>query len=55
MAQPGPGVCDVPEDPCPVRWTGKQAVVAFPDYVDVSNAGPIREQLLGLINRGASP
>ena len=38
-----------------MRWTGKQAVVAFPDHVDVSNAGPIREQLLGLVNRGASP
>jgi anti-anti-sigma factor len=37
-----------------VRWTGKQALVTLPEHIDVSNVGPIREQLLGLVNRGAS-
>ena len=30
----------------PVRWTGRQAVIALPEHIDVSNAGPIREELL---------
>ena len=37
----------------PVRWTGRQAVIAFPEHIDVSNAGHIREELLSVINRGA--
>ena len=44
----------VPDDIYPVRWTGQQAVVAFPEEVDVSNAGQIREELLSVINRGAA-
>ena len=40
-------------DICPVQWTGRQAVIAFPEHIDVSNAGPIREELLSVINRGA--
>ena len=40
-------------DICPVRWTGRQAVIALPEHIDVSNAGPIREELLSVINRGA--
>jgi anti-sigma B factor antagonist len=43
----------VPDGPCPVRWAGRQAVVTLPENVDVSNSGPIREQLLELLNRGA--
>lgn len=43
----------VPEDTYPVRWTGRQALVALPEDIDVSNAGPIREQLLSVINAGA--
>ena len=42
-----------PEDSYPVRWTGRQALVALPEDIDVSNAGPIREKLLSVINRGA--
>jgi len=42
-----------PEDSYPVRWTGRQALVALPEVIDVSNAGPIREKLLSVINRGA--
>ncbi len=40
-------------DICPVRWTGHRAVIALPEHIDVSNAGPIREELLSVINRGA--
>ena len=41
------------DEPFPVRWTGKQAIVVLPEQVDVSNAGQIRELLLVVINRGA--
>ena len=44
----------VPDGPCPVRWAGQQAVVTLPEHIDASNSGPIREQLLDLINRGAA-
>ena len=37
----------------PVAWTGRQAVVAFPEHVDMSNAAQIREQLLAVFDRGA--
>ena len=43
----------VPEDVYPVRWTGRQALIALPEHIDVSNAGSIREELLSVINRGA--
>jgi anti-anti-sigma factor len=43
----------VPEDVYPVQWTGRQALVALPEDIDVSNAGAIREELLSVINRGA--
>ena len=38
----------------PVRWMGRQAVVALPEHIDVSNASQIREELLWVINRGAA-
>jgi anti-anti-sigma factor len=41
-------------DPFPVEWTGRQAVVAFPGLVDVSNVGQLRDRLLSVINRGAA-
>ena len=41
------------DDPFPVEWTGREAVVAFPDHVDVSNVGRLRDRLLSVINRGA--
>ena len=41
------------EDTYPVRWAGRQATVALPEHIDVSNAGPIREELLSVINQGA--
>ena len=40
------------DDPFPVEWTGRQAIVAFPDHVDVSNVGQLRDRLLSVINRG---
>jgi anti-anti-sigma factor len=43
----------VPEDIYPVQWTGRQALIGLPEHIDVSNAGPIREELLAVINRGA--
>ena len=42
------------EDLCPVDWAGRQAVVALPEHIDVSNVGQIREELLSVINRGAT-
>jgi anti-anti-sigma factor len=49
-----PLIADVISDAFPVHWTGKQAVVSLPEHIDASNAGQVREQLLGLINRGAA-
>jgi anti-sigma B factor antagonist len=43
----------MPENACPVRWTGRQAVVTLPECIDRSNADQVREQLLLVINRGA--
>src|SRR5271167_141570 len=40
------------DDPFPVEWTGRQAVVAFPGNVDVSNVGQLRDRLLSVISRG---
>jgi anti-anti-sigma factor len=42
------------DDQFPVEWTGRQAVVGFPGYVDVSNVSQLRDRLLSVINRGAS-
>ena len=38
----------------PVQWADQQAVVALPTHVDASNAGQIREELLSVINGGAT-
>lgn len=37
-----------------VAWTGRRAVVTFPEHVDMSNAAQIRKQLLGVLDRGAA-
>jgi anti-anti-sigma factor len=42
------------EDFYPVEWAGRQAVVALPEHIGISNAGQVREELLSLINRGAT-
>ena len=41
-------------DAYPVQWTGRQAIVALPEYIGLSNARLIREELLSVINRGAT-
>jgi anti-anti-sigma regulatory factor len=38
----------------PVRWAGPRAVVTLPEYIAASDAGQIREELLSVINRGAT-
>jgi anti-anti-sigma factor len=43
----------MPDDLFPVTWTGRQAIVTFPEQVDFSNAGRLRDRLLSVINRGA--
>ena len=42
------------EDPYPVRWMGTQAVVTLPEQITGSDSGRLREQLLGLVDRGAA-
>jgi anti-anti-sigma factor len=42
------------DEPFPVEWTGRLAVVAFPGHVDISNVGQLRDRLLEVINRGAA-
>jgi anti-anti-sigma regulatory factor len=42
------------EDIDPVQWVGQQAVVALPVLMDASNAGQVREELLSVINGGAT-
>jgi anti-sigma B factor antagonist len=37
----------------PVLWIGQVAVVTLPAEIDVTNAGPIREELLAVLNQGA--
>jgi anti-sigma B factor antagonist len=44
----------VREDLGPVRWAGRPAVVALPAHMDVSNAGQIGEELVSVINGGAT-
>lgn len=42
------------DDPFPVAWAGRRAIVTFPGHVDVSNVGQLRDRLLAVINRGAT-
>ena len=42
------------DDPFPVEWTGRQAVVAFPGRVGISNVDQLRDRLQAVINRGAA-
>ena len=42
------------EDLYPVRWAGRRAVVALPEHIGVSNAGLVLDELLSVINRGAT-
>jgi anti-anti-sigma factor len=47
-------VAVVAKDSYPVRWVGRQAVVTLPEHIDVSNAGQILDELLSVIDRGAT-
>jgi anti-anti-sigma factor len=42
------------EDLYPVEWAGGQAVVTLPEHIGISNAGDVRDELLSVINRGAT-
>jgi anti-anti-sigma factor len=42
------------EDAYPVEWADGLAVVALPEHIGASNAGQVREELLLVINRGAT-
>jgi anti-sigma B factor antagonist len=42
------------EDFYPVEWAGGLAVVTLPEHIGITNAGLVREQLLSVINRGAT-
>ena len=42
------------DDPFPVEWLDRLAIVAFPGHVDISNVGQLRDRLLSVINRGAA-
>jgi anti-anti-sigma factor len=42
------------DDPFSVEWTGRQAVVAFPGRVGISNVDQLRDRLQAVINRGAA-
>jgi anti-anti-sigma factor len=44
----------MPDSSLQVEWHGRQAVVVLPEHVDLANVGPLRDQLLALINRGAA-
>jgi hypothetical protein len=44
----------VPEDTCPARWAGRQAVVALRAHMAESSAGQIQEELLAVNGRGAT-
>jgi anti-anti-sigma factor len=44
----------MPDDLFPVEWAGRQAIVAFPAQVDVTNVDQLRDRLLSVINRGAA-
>ncbi len=41
--------------PAPTSAAADRRTVTLPEYIGVSNAGPIREELLSVINRGAQP
>ena len=38
----------------PVLWIGQVAVVTLPPEIDVTNADMVREELLGVLNQGAT-
>jgi hypothetical protein len=35
---------------CLVRWLNRHALVTLPERIEESNAGPVREQLLSIVD-----
>lgn len=44
----------MPQDGSPVVWLGEAAVVTLPVEIDLANADQVREDLLSVLNRGAT-
>jgi anti-sigma B factor antagonist len=44
----------VSQERYPVLWIGQVAVVTLPQEIDVTNADMVREELLGVLNQGAT-
>jgi anti-sigma B factor antagonist len=44
----------VPEDRLPVLWSGSVAVARMPEEFDITIADEVREELLAILNKGAS-
>jgi anti-sigma B factor antagonist len=44
----------MPENRLPVLWSGCIAVVRMPEEIDITIADEIREELLAILNQGAS-
>jgi anti-sigma B factor antagonist len=44
----------VSQERYPVLWIGQVAVVTLPAEIDVTNADIVREELLGVLNQGAT-
>lgn len=44
----------MPGEHLPVLWIGQTAVVALPAEIDITNADQVREDLLSVVNQGAS-
>jgi anti-sigma B factor antagonist len=44
----------VSDERFPVTWSGRTAVVAVPNEVDVTNSDGLRDALLGALNAGAA-
>lgn len=42
----------MPGELFPVTWLGKRVVVTLPEDIDAANTGQLRDDLLGLVNRG---
>jgi len=47
-------VMAVPAEHYPVVWIGQVAVVSLPAEIDISNADQVRQDLLSILNRGAT-
>lgn len=43
----------MPDEPFPVTWSGRTAVVGVPAEVDLTNADALRDALLDALNAGA--